>query len=418
LVYQLNEKVFLVKGAKKSCIYDLRNQYGKIYWFPNKLLSREDFLDRISYITKTKSNYLIKFLTKPKKTTTKINFAWIEVTSKCNINCQYCYIPNKLKRHMSYEEFTRALNFLKSQDCNKIQIIGGEPFYHPNILTLLKKAADYGFKISIYTNGLLLNENIIDFISSLKIAINIGIPPFTIEKKEFLTILRKNISLTKKVGTLRKVSTTITQANYKCNFKEILGNAYELFKPDIVRINSPKGLKYYNIELLNKKLITINTFRKPVKSSDIFKRLTLHNCFAGRIYITSNLEIFPCPMVRDIKIGKIESNNKNNIELYKSYYLTKDKIFICRKCEFRYACFDCRYEVWGKNSYNRPWYCTYNPLTGKWISSNIYIRKYLLREGSIMQEQNIVLLTNEESKTQEVETVKSCSPGWCSPIEE
>ena len=48
--------------------------------------------------------------------------------------------------------------------------------------------------------------------------------------------------------------------------------------------------------------------------------------------------------------------------------LSKDKIEICKDCEFRYACKDCRPlgksldgNLWGKYAY-----CTYNPYIGRW----------------------------------------------------
>lgn len=417
MIYSLNKNIFLVKGATKSCIYDLRSSHARIYWFHNSYLSIRNFANKISKILKENINPK-PFLIQTPSYKQKLNFAWIEITSKCNINCQYCYLPNKRNQHITAKEFLHVLHFLIEKDCRKIMLIGGEPFCHPNVLDLIRQAKKYGFEVSLYTNGLLLNESLIKTISKLNISINIGIPSVIFHSTKSAKKLKKNIVLAKKYGILNKVSATITRYNYNYDFKSLLADSFELFKPDLVRINSKSGLKYYNIDLLNKKLITLDTFRAKLESKTITKRFYYHNCFAKRIYISSDLSIFPCPMVRNINLGKLLPNSDISYANLKSLFtLTKDKIFICRYCEFRYACFDCRFEVWGKNPYNRPWYCTYNPFTGKWITAKLYIDKYLKGEEN-MQDQNIVLLTKDEKEHEVSKTEIFCSPGWCQPVEE
>ena len=56
----------------------------------------------------------------------------------------------------------------------------------------------------------------------------------------------------------------------------------------------------------------------------------------------------------------------------KYWNLTKDKVGVCRDCEFRYICTDCRAftENNHKNSegldISKPLKCGYDPYTGKW----------------------------------------------------
>ena len=54
----------------------------------------------------------------------------------------------------------------------------------------------------------------------------------------------------------------------------------------------------------------------------------------------------------------VKANKKNKF--------TKDKIEECSECEYRYACFDCRPNSLSRKISEKPWYCTYNPLTGNW----------------------------------------------------
>ncbi len=46
--------------------------------------------------------------------------------------------------------------------------------------------------------------------------------------------------------------------------------------------------------------------------------------------------------------------------------IKKDDIQVCKDCEFRYMCSDCRvYVKDSSNIFSKPKYCTYNPYTAK-----------------------------------------------------
>ncbi len=72
--------------------------------------------------------------------------------------------------------------------------------------------------------------------------------------------------------------------------------------------------------------------------------------------------------VQDSLLQKIVAGQKLEV-VWKS---TKDNVLVCRDCEYRYVCFDCRPMSEGVNQgrgeylsapYPR---CTYNPYTGEW----------------------------------------------------
>jgi SPASM domain peptide maturase of grasp-with-spasm system len=53
---------------------------------------------------------------------------------------------------------------------------------------------------------------------------------------------------------------------------------------------------------------------------------------------------------------------------FKKYWnITKDQIEVCKDCEFRHICTDCRaYIEEPENQYSKPLKCGYNPYTNKW----------------------------------------------------
>jgi SPASM domain peptide maturase of grasp-with-spasm system len=51
----------------------------------------------------------------------------------------------------------------------------------------------------------------------------------------------------------------------------------------------------------------------------------------------------------------------------KCWDINKDKIHVCKDCEFRYACTDCRaYVEDPADILSKPLKCGYNPYTGEW----------------------------------------------------
>jgi len=47
--------------------------------------------------------------------------------------------------------------------------------------------------------------------------------------------------------------------------------------------------------------------------------------------------------------------------------INKDQIEVCKDCEFRYVCTDCRAFITDPdNRYSKPSTCTYDPYTAQW----------------------------------------------------
>jgi len=52
--------------------------------------------------------------------------------------------------------------------------------------------------------------------------------------------------------------------------------------------------------------------------------------------------------------------------------LSKDHIEVCKDCEYRYACFDCRVKTNdAENLYAKSSDCFYNPYTGIWEQKEV-----------------------------------------------
>jgi radical SAM protein with 4Fe4S-binding SPASM domain len=103
----------------------------------------------------------------------------LEVTRRCPLECQHCY--NNLamgdlaarNRELSKEEYYAVLTDLADMGVIWILFTGGEIFARKDFLEIYTFAKQKGFLITLFTNGILINERIVDYLREF--------PPFAIE---------------------------------------------------------------------------------------------------------------------------------------------------------------------------------------------------------------------------------------------
>lgn len=309
-----------------------------------------------------------------------IDFAWIEVTTKCNLKCIHCYNESdaQCNEEMCLSDFKEVIDSLLKLNVPKIQLIGGEPFVNKS---LLKEMLDYAIgkfqSIEIFTNGTLITSEWLDFLYANNIKIALSVYSYNDYDHDKVTgqlnSWKKTNEIIQKLhdkGITYRVSNTIMK---DINIGEKNTDLYTLSnKKDIVRISGRANFSLLSDELIRKKLITTKTFENPIRKSLCQRVVSGHNCFRNRLYVVATKEVFPCVMERRWSHCIIDSSS--DIRLNENILqLNKDKIEICKDCEFRYTCFDCRPNTLNGEFFEKPWYCTYNPYTGKWADVEEFI---------------------------------------------
>lgn len=116
---------------------------------------------------------------------------------------------------------------------------------------------------------------------------------------------------------------------------------------------------------------------KNVNLNRIFYLESLHHnsCLHKKISIDTDGNIRNCPSMPQ-SFGNIKDTTLedaiNHKDFKKYWNLTKDKIEVCKDCEFRYICTDCRaytertHEDEAGLDVSKPLKCGYNPYTGEW----------------------------------------------------
>lgn len=89
----------------------------------------------------------------------------IEVTNRCPLNCPQCYKDYENQGDMSIEDFKRHIDDAKEIGVHGISIIGGEPMIHKDIKEIIKYACENNMQVALYTSGIKVDEEFIEFIS-------------------------------------------------------------------------------------------------------------------------------------------------------------------------------------------------------------------------------------------------------------
>lgn len=94
----------------------------------------------------------------------------LEISNPCNEHCVHCYRHcfNITKGFLSCENAKNVLEQAKSLGAKKVTITGGEVLLNPDWKEIVKTADELGFRISFFSNGSLMKEEDVDFLSTVK----------------------------------------------------------------------------------------------------------------------------------------------------------------------------------------------------------------------------------------------------------
>ena len=147
--------------------------------------------------------------------------------------------------------------------------------------------------------------------------------------------------------------------------------------------NAPENALKYNRSVGFGQIVTVTTDVKgPLScgfiSHDYFttnistytESLAHNSCLNRKISIDTEGNIKNCPSMSQ-SFGNIKDTTLQEAldhpDFKKYWNVTKDQISVCKDCEFRYICTDCRgYIENPEDMYSKPLKCGYNPYTCEW----------------------------------------------------
>jgi radical SAM protein with 4Fe4S-binding SPASM domain len=100
-----------------------------------------------------------------------LRYAVLELTNRCNLRCAHCSSSSGQARpqELSCEQWQQVIADLTVLGCEEITMLGGEVFLNPDWLALARQVRDAGIRLSIITNGLLINDGRLAELRSLEL---------------------------------------------------------------------------------------------------------------------------------------------------------------------------------------------------------------------------------------------------------
>lgn len=101
---------------------------------------------------------------------------FFELTYRCNLQCPYCYVGcDRSKEELTTEEWFKIIDQIPWYSF--VTLVGGEPLIRKDFIDILMKVAKktYG-KLNVVSNGILVNDEIIDaFIKSKMMLLSVSL---------------------------------------------------------------------------------------------------------------------------------------------------------------------------------------------------------------------------------------------------
>ena len=334
--FKLYSNCILVKGAKRSIICDLQKQTFHI--IPNTLYN---ILIKKKYNTKKISQLYQKF--NDNKSTLEEYFDFLInknlillSESKKNLNnlpkiSKKFIVPNKITNaiidfSVNIYDYKKIINQLDKLFCKDLML----RFF--NIIEIRS-----------------INE-IIDFTNNSNISNVELVLPYCSDINE------NNINnIINKSNKISKVYIHSTSKELKENIIHT-GNTKVIFTKQ--KIDNSECCGFISPEYFQ------------VNNDMFLQSLNFNNCLYRKIGIDINGEIKNCPAMKK-SFGNINNVSLEELiekkDFQKKWYLKKDNIKVCKDCEFRYICSDCRFHISNPNNIrSKPLKCNYNPYLAEW----------------------------------------------------
>lgn len=397
-MYSFCKDVYFVKGKTNGCFYDLSRKQlihcsldyieaaQKIIALGWNTLSQEEqelvtILMDAGVLEEAETVYNTGNIEELKEES-KIDFAWVEITDRCNMKCIHCYdeaCPSN-GTTLSVKEFCHVVDQLKENGIKSMQIIGGEPLMVKELPDMVKYACKHMKHVTVFTNASKMTDSLAELFAKYGVRTAVSVYSYIPRMHDKVTkVPGSHMRTMDGLECLHRHGVPFRVANVRMAGIEIGEKNTDLFdlkgKGDIVRLTGRASAGLLDEKLIRAKLITEETFTPVLERDAVIRSVSGHNCFSRRLYIAADMNVYPCVMERRLCHGNLKTHGLADLLNSEIIGFNKTKVDGCKECEFRYVCFDCRPNTLTGNLQEKPWYCTYQPEQGVWIDPDSCTRR-------------------------------------------
>lgn len=141
--------------------------------YPNKILLNDETYNLMNQPDCVMLDDLSDFIESRSESALPLSLHW-HMTTRCNFSCPFCYIrDNSHVEGYSYDEVAPIIDSMVESGLLKATLSGGECLLVKDFTRIYRHFKENGVFVSIYTNGSLINKELLDLFKEL--------PPFSVE---------------------------------------------------------------------------------------------------------------------------------------------------------------------------------------------------------------------------------------------
>lgn len=297
----------------------------------------------------------------------------INLTNNCNLRCTHCYMAAGKSKEIRLEtdkivEIIRRIN--EKNGISDIVVSGGEPFMFPGLMELLQRISEN--KITLFTNGTLINEKNYKFICEYCDEVQISFEGISescyemVRGKGNYKKVRKAIDLLKSEGVRIILAVTLLPMMQEDVRKNLPTLVKELNYTNLeVRINNEiemtgnaVDMDFSGYDKLQSDAVILELMQSIKASGAIAdfpgqKNVRFTNCGIGaNIVINYDGHIYPCHKFNSSLFFEADADID---DIYREFNEVNkrtscDRMKKCSRCELRYVCAGgCRIDNYNEN---------------------------------------------------------------------
>jgi len=237
-----------------------------------------------------------------------LDFLWLELTGKCNLECVHCYADSgpslPLSQSMRLADWKRVLAESYSVGCRKVQFIGGEPTIYPHIVELIQYARLLGYEfVEVFTNGTAFTEHVREAFRTFHVALAFSV--YGDEAYIHDSVTRRAGSLAKTLGNIKwalSEGLAVRAAIVETSQNPFKSEATKTFLKELgvteVRVDRIRG---------------VGRGSTGKESAPSLGELC-GSCWEGKLCVTATGDMFPCVFSRSWRVGTVDEGIKNVVE--------------------------------------------------------------------------------------------------------
>ncbi|REK90419.1 radical SAM protein [Streptomyces inhibens] len=229
-------------------------------------------------------------------------FAWLEISSFCNLECRQCYADSSPRGDhgtMTEGDWVRVMDELTALGVRDVQFIGGEPTLHPSLPRLIRHARTRQMRVEVFSNLTHITDDVWEALR---------LPHVRLAFSYYSDDAQDHDDVTQKRGSHARTRANVEKA--KSLGIPMRGSVIKVLQGQ--RADESRR-ELLDIGLRDVRTDTIRPFGRGVNGAAPDIKKLCGRCRRDKIAISPNGDVWPCVFARWMTVGNVHEQSLQDI---------------------------------------------------------------------------------------------------------